>query len=116
MRTAKWRVHIPKYFYLLVQEKRMKKMLVTGLLAVPLLALSSIASAAGAAVVEQEPMLLSASEMDGVTAGRFFNDRDWGRSFSFSSASRRAEVVQINITPVVIFQFGNNNSAVVYTG
>jgi hypothetical protein len=45
----------------------MKKSLITTLVAVPLLALSSMAMAAEP--VPAEPILLSADQMDGVTAG-----------------------------------------------
>ena len=72
----------------------MKKSLITTLVAVPLLSLSSMTFAA-------EPVLLTASEMDGVTAGVF--------SFKW------AQINQANISPVLTVQlsgasvFGNSS-------
>ena len=77
----------------------MKKSLITTLVAVPLLSLSSMAFAA-------EPVLLTASEMDGVTAGVF--------SFKF------AEINQANVSPVLTVQISavsvNGNSSHVDSG
>ncbi len=78
----------------------MKKSLITTLIAVPLLSLSSMAFAA-------EPVLLTASEMDGVTAGLF--DFKW------------AQINQLNASPVTIAQanvltLGGGNAAVVTSG
>jgi hypothetical protein len=64
----------------------MKKSLITTLVAAPLLSLSSMAFAAGPA--EAGPVLLSATQMDGVTAGAF-------------SAAR---LFQLNISPVTVVQ------------
>lgn len=78
----------------------MKKSLVATLVAVPLLSLSSMAFAA-------EPMLLSSSQMDGITAG----------NSSFVFVYKRATVDQINTSPVNTFQLsvlnlgsGNNGN------
>jgi len=78
----------------------MKKSLITTLVAAPLLSLSSMAFAS-------EPVLLSAAEMDGVTAGFF--------SFKY------AEINQWNQSPVTIAQanvltIGSGNVAVVDSG
>lgn len=90
----------------------MKKSLVASLIAVPLMAFASVASAS-----EHEapsPMLLSAEQMDGVTAGRyFFNPNVWQ---SFLTAYKRAEIFQINVSPVTIVQIGSYNTAIVYSG
>jgi hypothetical protein len=90
----------------------MKKSLVTALIAVPLLAFSSMASAVEAS--PQEPVLLSASQMDGVTAGTA--SRNFGPWGAFSFFSKNAIVSQINISPVIIVQIGNNNYASVISG
>lgn len=92
----------------------MKKALVTSL-SVSLMALSSMAFAAGPAA--QEPLQLSAEQMDSVTAGRnagrtnapgLQRQQNWLRN--------RATLSQINISPVTIVQIGNNNTAIVYSG
>jgi hypothetical protein len=94
------------------KEKRMKKSFAACLIAVPLLALSSIVSAAELDV--QSPMLLNADQMDGVTAGRyFFNPDSWQ---SFFTMFKHAQITQINASPVTIVQIGNNNTAIVYSG
>lgn len=62
----------------------MKKSLITTLVAAPLLSLSSMAFAAQPAAAE--PVLLSASQMDGVTAGALI---DFG---------------QFNVSPIVAVQ------------
>lgn len=79
----------------------MKKSLITTLVAVPVLSLSSMAFAAE----QSEPMLLSASQMDGVTAG-FFDD---------------AFIAQFNASPVTLTQLnvltlGGGNYAYVDSG
>lgn len=79
----------------------MKKSLITTLVAAPLLSLSAMAFAAEPA--SAEPMLLSASEMDGVTAGALI---DFG---------------QINISPITVIQlnvlsFGTANIADLTSG
>ncbi|HJV83277.1 hypothetical protein [Noviherbaspirillum sp.] len=84
----------------------MKKTLVTTLVATPLLALSSMAFATEPATAE--PMLLSAAEMDGVTAGHTY-------VFKF------AEVNQANTSPVTALQLnllslGAENHAFVASG
>lgn len=82
----------------------MKKSLMTTLVAAPLLSLSSLAFAADPAPAE--PMLLTASEMDGVTAA--------GPSY--------AGLFQWNISPVTVVQIsvlnfgGGNNLADIISG
>lgn len=88
----------------------MKKTLAASLIAVPMLTLSSVAFAAEPE--SREPMLLTANQMDEVTAGRYFYNPGFWRSFSY----KRAEVTQINASPVTIVQIGNNNTAIVYSG
>lgn len=78
----------------------MKKSLIATLVAAPLLSLSSMAFAS-------EPVLLSAAEMDGVTAGAI--------SFKF------AQINQLNVSPVGVLQFnianvGGGNEALVVSG
>jgi hypothetical protein len=75
----------------------MKSILAT-LVAVPALALSSMAFAA-------EPVALTADEMDGVTAGAVY----------------RASIFQINVSPVTVVQinaltFGSQNNALIFSG
>lgn len=95
----------------------MKKQLAANLIAVSLLTLSSIASAADSAT--QEPMLLTAAQMDEVTAGRqmtagrFYNPGYWR---PVTSIFKQAAITQINISPVTIIQIGNNNYATVFSG
>lgn len=85
----------------------MKKSLISTLIAAPLLSLSSMAFAAEPVTVEAEPMLLSASEMDHVTAG---------------NAGSYANLFQWNISPVTIVQIsvlnfgGGDNFANVISG
>lgn len=96
----------------------MKKSLVASLIAVPLLTLSFHVSAAESET--QAPMLLTSNQMDEVTAG----GRQANRGQLFSPALRRsafavnkrAEITQINVSPVTIVQIGNNNTAIVYSG
>ncbi|WP_019142217.1 hypothetical protein [Noviherbaspirillum massiliense] len=111
----------------------MKKTLVTALLAIPMLGLSSMAFAAPAPseTGTAEPMLLSAQEMDGITAGSarqrgpVFDppraDRHGGGNAALSnnilkSVLKLAQITQINISPVIIIQIGNGNTAIVYSG
>jgi hypothetical protein len=97
----------------------MKKQLAAGLIAVSLSTMSSIASAAE--TDPQEPMLLTAAQMDDVTAGRYgaagryYNPGYWRPVLSFFNF-KQAAVTQINISPVVIIQIGNNNYASVVSG
>ena len=90
----------------------MKKMLRTVLLAAPLLTLSSMSFAAEAA--PQEPMLLSSAQMDGVTAGTGSQNRNYLQPIL--AIFKNADVSQINISPVIIIQIGNNNYASVISG
>lgn len=113
----------------------MKKTLVNTLIAIPFLALPYMASAAEPAdpgSSSAEPVLLSADQMDGITAGS-------SRSREYSSGlpnleqrghgmtrpkptgpdffiSKLANVTQINMSPVTIVQIGSNNTAIVYSG
>jgi hypothetical protein len=91
----------------------MKRSLRTILIAAPLLMLSSMACAAEAA--PQEAMLLSSAQMDGVTAGTAAHNGGLWRPFSLFSNSGTF-VNQINISPVIIVQIGNNNYANVISG
>src|SRR5687768_7448613 len=90
----------------------MKKSFVASLIAVPLMAFASMAFAS-----EHEassPMLLSVEQMDSMTAGRyFFNPNVWQSLFT---AYKRAEIFQINVSPVTIVQIGSYNTAIVYSG
>lgn len=95
----------------------MKKSFAASLIAVPLLTLSSIAWAAGPAA--QEPLLLTASQMDDVTAGRNHRPAVAERNAFFPAlvrAYKRAEITQINQSPVTIIQIGSYNTAIVYSG
>jgi len=69
----------------------MKKSLITTLVVAPLLSLSSMAFAAEPTA--PEPVLLSASQMDGVTAGAF----------------SVARLFQLNISPVTVVQINALN-------
>jgi hypothetical protein len=106
------RLDLYRVFKPSAKEKRMKKSLVTALIAAPLLAFSSMASAVEAS--PQEPMLLSAAQMDGVTAGTA--SRNFGLWGALPFFSNNAVVNQINISPVIIVQIGNNNYASVISG
>ncbi len=96
----------------------MKKSLAASLIAVPLLTLSFHAFAAEPD--NQAPVALTSSQMDDVTAGG--RHAGWGRSISPAAwrtgfaAANRAEITQVNISPVTIIQIGNNNTAIVYSG
>ncbi|WP_136413715.1 MULTISPECIES: hypothetical protein [Oxalobacteraceae] len=84
----------------------MNKSLLTTLVAAPLLTLSSMAFAADPATAE--PMLLSAAEMDGVTAGQTY-------------VFKYAQVNQANASPVTALQLnllsvGGENHAFVASG
>src|SRR3954470_11708342 len=87
----------------------MKASLISTLIVVPMLSLSSMAFASEP-VAASEPMLLSAAEMDGVTAGSY--------------VSQRAFVFQFNASPVTVTQvsvlnigaFNGNNYAEVNSG
>lgn len=95
----------------------MKKSLATGLIALTLTSLSSMAFAAKADA--QEPMLLSAQQMDDVTAGSR-NQAVWSEASLarlFMAFSKQAAISQVNITPITIIQIGNNNTAaIVFSG
>jgi hypothetical protein len=83
----------------------MKKSLITTLVAAPLLSLSTLAFADAPAAAE--PVLLTAVEMDGVTAGFF--------SFKY------AQINQWNASPVTVAQanvltLGGGNAAFVSSG
>ncbi|MGE5621731.1 MAG: hypothetical protein ACM3WS_01035 [Bacillota bacterium] len=94
----------------------MKKSLVTSLIALPLLTLSSMAFAA-TEVTPNEPMLLSAHEMDSVTAGGR-HARQVAALPGFQQAfgnTNFATLIQIIYAPVTVVQIGNNNTAIVYS-
>ena len=89
----------------------MKKTTLSKLAAIPLFALSSMTYAAEPEdSALSEPMQLSAQEMDEVTAGGRGGRNHGGGRNSFAWLS------QINISPVIIIQIGNNNTAIVYSG
>lgn len=113
----------------------MKKPLVTMLIAIPLLALSSTAAAAepiASGYSSVEPMLLSADQMDGITAGSSHShghfsglpsigERGGGAGGPQSNGLQSfilklANVTQINMSPVTIIQIGDYNTAIVYSG
>lgn len=94
-----------------------KKTLATRLIAIPLLILSSAAFAAEPDT--QGPLLLSAQQMDGVTAGRYVawtGGKSHGLWNAFSAVYKQAALSQFTISPVTIVQIGNNNSALVLSG
>lgn len=76
----------------------MKKSLITTLVAGPLLSLSSM-------VFASEPVLLSATEMDDVTAGTY-----WAEIYKFALVS------QINVSPVTVVQVSAGNITLSGTG
>lgn len=81
------------------------------LAAIPLFALSSLTYASESA--PSEPIQLDAQQMDEITAGTRGgkgHNRNGGRHNSYAWLS------QVNISPVIIIQIGNNNTAVVYSG
>lgn len=78
----------------------MKTSVITILVAAPLLSLSSMAFSAEP--TSAEPTLLSAVEMDGVTAGTYSHNY--------------AKVFQINESPVTVLQISNQNIALAGTG
>jgi hypothetical protein len=83
----------------------MKKSLLTTLVAAPLLSLSSLAFAA-------DPVLLTESQMDGVTAG--FLDHKEGNDST-------AVIGQLNVSPVTVVQVnvlsvGSSNAAEIVSG
>jgi len=96
----------------------MTKSLVTSLIAAPLLTLSSLCFAAETGA--DEPVLLTAMQMDDVTAGAWNPARGMMQTSGFwralSTSYKRAEINQINISPVTIVQIGNYNTAIVYSG
>jgi hypothetical protein len=68
----------------------MKKFLISAAIATQLLTLSSVASASDVQTISEEPIVLSAVEMDDVTAG--------------ARRSSLASIFQINISPVIVTQ------------
>lgn len=93
----------------------MKKSSVTTMIAAPLITLSSIAFSAE--LPQDEPMLLTANQMDSVTAGRY--GRHNQDTETLCSRLARAgffnftSVIQDIYAPVTIVQIGNNNTAAV---
>lgn len=92
----------------------MKKSLVTSLIALPLLTLSSMAFAA-TDVAPNEPMLLSAHEMESVTAGGRHARHTLSPGFQQFFNMNVATVTQVIYAPVTVIQIGNNNTALVYS-
>ncbi|KIF83078.1 hypothetical protein [Noviherbaspirillum autotrophicum] len=94
----------------------MKKSLVTSLIALPLLTLSSMAFAA-TEVSPNEPMLLSAHDMDSVTAGgRHARQNALPSGFAQAFGNMNfASIIQIIYAPVTVVQIGSNNTALVYS-
>ncbi len=89
----------------------MKKTTLAKLAAIPVLAISSMSYAAESnEPALSEPMQLSMQEMDEVTAAGRGGKHNAGVRNSFAWLS------QINISPVIIIQIGNNNTAIVYSG
>lgn len=93
----------------------MKKSLAVSLIALPLLSTFSIAHADG--LDAQEPVVLSAAEMDDVTAGAWGRFSAYQNSWrSYTASNNYSQLTQVNISPVTIVQIGNNNTAIVYSG
>lgn len=90
----------------------MKKTTLAKLAAIPLLAFSSMSYAAESA--PSEPILLDVQEMDEVTAGG--RGKHHHRHGGGGGRNSYAWLSQINISPVIIIQIGNNNTAIVYSG
>jgi hypothetical protein len=86
----------------------MKKSFVAALIAMPLLSLSSMAFAAGPA--SNGPIQLSATQMDGVTAG---TRSAW---YAPTFVYQPVQINQVNAPSITILQVGNNNTAFVFTG
>jgi hypothetical protein len=91
-------------------EKKMKKPTLAHLIAIPLLTISSMAFAAEE--TPSEVMQLTETEMDDVTAGT----RGGGRLRGLLASLKFASISQINISPVIVIQIGNNNSAIIFSG
>ena len=96
----------------------MKKSSVTTMIAAPLITLSSIAFSAE--LPKDEPMLLTANQMDSVTAGRYGDTWDpqaflsrFSRAGFFNFSPITQEVYAPVYAPVTIVQLGNNNTAAV---
>lgn len=87
----------------------MKRQLAAGLIAMPLLAFSSVAFSMAPEEVHDAPLLLSVHEMDGITAAK---KEKHEAKHSYKSAT----ITQVNISPVTIIQIGYNNTAIVYSG
>lgn len=94
----------------------MKKSLVHSLIALPLLTLSSMAFSA-TTVSPNEPTLLTAHEMDSVTAGgRHARQNALPPGFAQAFGNTNfASIIQIIYAPVTVIQVGNNNTALVYS-
>lgn len=95
----------------------MKKSLVAGLIALPMLTLSSLSFAAEADTTE--PTLLTAVQMDAVTAGgrtMAGSAQTGGLRRALAASFKWAEITQVNASPVTIVQVGNYNTAIVYSG
>jgi hypothetical protein len=62
-------------------------------------------------------MQLTTDQMDVVTAGAAHRNTPWWQAWTPRSYSfNRADLIQINASPVTIVQIGNNNTAIVFSG
>lgn len=93
----------------------MTKKLITATIALSMVALSSMAAAAepaSAELVSAQPIQLTASQMDDVSAG-------WSRFHLWNMpqlVSHWEVTNQINNSSVTILQIGNGNTAIVFSG
>ena len=92
----------------------MKKSPVAKMIAVSLIALPSIAFSAE--LPQDEPMALTANQMDSITAGIYKGDSSaFGFWFARNDFFNRTAITQEIYAPVTIVQIGNNNTAVVFS-
>lgn len=92
----------------------MKKSPVAKMIAVSLIALPSIAFSAE--LPRDEPMMLTANQMDSITAGRYKGDTPApGSWLARNSFFNLTAITQEIYAPVTIVQIGNNNTAVVFS-
>lgn len=93
----------------------MKKSLIATLVAVPLLSVSAMSFAA-------EPVALSGAQMDQVTAGTGWSYKTNNTTKTYNFSFKRAQVEQVNISPVTAVQVGvlnfggGNNYANIVSG
>ena len=92
----------------------MKKSPVTKMIAISLITLPSIAFSAE--LPRDEPMLLTATQMDSITAGRYKGDTPTHGSWrARNDVFNRTAITQEIYAPVTIVQIGDNNTAVVFS-